>query len=277
MVRVIKRRTCLSHQTVQFIKVGRSDMGPRSDFSLKFEVPKWLPQFSILCFICLKRSCAIIPSPSLLGLVQHSGWVQVFCRAQVLRCFVLLSDFIHMGSWERWDRLISYKDFAIPSWWGWTNISYSVEKKPESGKERAQNLLLSVACLVGPTPQIPPCHLGRCCLLWNIQVYPLGLGLWLASWIIPCGAIWQGPRNMSDQVKCSTLKLPLMKMTCNLQRLLCWWVSGLYWVQNLSLQQNASWEVLKSESLFFFFLMKIAQICAIRHCFAQIMRLIMVI
>lgn len=148
MAHVIKRRTCLSHQTVQFIKVGRSDMGPRSDFGLKIEVPKWLPQFSILCFVCLKRSCAIISSPSLLGLVQHSGWVQVFCRAQVLRCFVLPSDFIHTGSWERWDRLISYKHFAIPSWWGWTNISYSVEQKPESGERKspASSTKLFLSC-----------------------------------------------------------------------------------------------------------------------------------
>lgn len=49
------------------------------------------------------------------------------------------------------------------------------------------------------------------------QIYPLVLGLWLASQFTPYVTIWQGPRNVNDRAKQGTLKLPIMKMTGNLE------------------------------------------------------------
>lgn len=155
MAHVIKRRTYISHQTVQFIKVGRSDMDPGriSVFSLRYRngchiLYSLLHMFKVkLCHHPVPKSpwfsTAFRMSASFL---QGSG-SKTLCAAFRIHSRGELGEM--RPSWYLTRILPSQADEAgqtYPTQWS---------RSLSQGKERAQHLLLSVACLVEPTPKIP--------------------------------------------------------------------------------------------------------------------------
>ena len=67
-------------------------------------------------------------------------------------------------------RVRSFKGFAHQADEAEQTYPTEWNRSLSQGKERAQDLLISVAYLAGPTPQLPSTLSFRCCLVWNIQL-----------------------------------------------------------------------------------------------------------